>query len=73
MEELWKLDAFKISKLFKKKEVSAVEICQQTINHIQNTNPKINAIVVDTFEEARKTAQLLDEKLAKNENLGDLA
>ena len=73
MEELWKLDAFEISKLFKKKEVSAVEICQQTINHIQNTNPKINAIVADTFEEARKTAQLLDEKLAKNQNLGDLA
>ena len=66
MEELWKLDAFEISKLFKKKEVSAVEICQQTISHIQNTNPKINAIVVDTFEEAKKTAILLDEKLAKN-------
>ena len=47
MEELWKLDAFEISKLFKKKDVSAVEICQQTINHIQNTNPKINAIVID--------------------------
>jgi len=50
MEELWKLDAFEISKLFKKKEVSAVEICKQIISHIQNTNPKINAIVVDTFE-----------------------
>ena len=73
MEELWKLDAFEISKLFKKKDVSAVEICQQTINHIQNTNPKINAIVVDTFEEAKKTAKLLDKKLAENENLGDLA
>jgi len=73
MEELWKLDAFEISKLFKKKEVSAVEICKQIISHIQNTNPKINAIVVDTFEEAKKTAILLDEKLAKNEKLGDLA
>ena len=73
MEELWKLDAFEISKLFKKREVSAVEICQQTVSHIQNTNPKINAIVVDTFEEAKKTAKLLDEKLAKNEKLGDLA
>jgi amidase len=73
MEELWKLDAFEISKLFKKKEVSAVEICQQTISHIQNTNPKINAIVVDTFEEARKTAQLLDKKISNNEKLGELA
>ena len=73
MEELWKLDAFEISKLFKKKEVSAVEICRQTINHIQNTNPKINAIVVDTFEEAKKTAQLLDKKISNNEKLGELA
>ena len=56
MKELWKLDAFAISKLFKKREVSAVEICEQTITHIQNTNPKINAIVIDTFEEAKKNS-----------------
>lgn len=73
MKELWKLDAFAISKLFKKREVSAVEICEQTITHIQNTNPKINAIVIDTFEEAKKTAHLLDQKLSHNENLGELA
>jgi Asp-tRNA(Asn)/Glu-tRNA(Gln) amidotransferase A subunit family amidase len=63
MKELWKLDAFAISKLFKKREVSAVEICEQTITHIQNTNPKINAIVIDTFEEAKKNSSSTRSKI----------
>jgi amidase len=73
MEELWALTAAEISKLFKAKEVSAVEICNDTIEHIEKINPKINAIVVDTFVEARKTASTLDKKLKNKEDLGSLA
>ncbi len=73
MKDIWALTAFEISKLFKKKEVSAVEICNETIRHIERTNPKINAIVVDTFIEAKKTALSLDKKLNRNENVGVLA
>ena len=51
MSELWALSAAEISKLFKTKEVSALEICNATIQHIEEINPKINAIVVDTFLE----------------------
>ena len=50
MKELWSLEANTISKLFKKKEISAVEIYNETIQHIENVNPKINAVVADTFE-----------------------
>ena len=73
MKDLWKLNGLEISELFKKKEVSALEICQETIKHIERTNPKINAIVVDTFDEAKKTAKSLDKKLNNGETLGELA
>ena len=73
MNDIWKLPAFKITELFKKKEVSAVEICNETIKHIENTNPKINAIVINTFNEAKNTALSLDKKLNNKENLGQLA
>ena len=55
MRDLWRLTAFEISELFKKKEVSAVEICNETIKHIENTNPKINAIVIEKFKDAKNT------------------
>ena len=73
MNELWTLSAAEISKLFKTKEVSALEICNTTIQHIEEINPKINAIVIDTFLEARETASKLDKKLKDNENLGLLS
>ena len=63
MQQLWSLNANEISKLFKTKEVSAVEICNQMIQHIENINPKLNAIVANTFDHALKTANQLDKKL----------
>ena len=73
MEKLWSLNAYEISKLFKNKEVSAVEICNETIKHIESVNPKINAIVVDTFKYAKETAENLDKKLNQGNPLGILA
>ena len=52
MSKLWSLHAHQISKLLKKREVSATEICNNLINHIEEINPKINAIVVKTYEDA---------------------
>ena len=73
MKELWALNTKEISKLFKTKQISALEICNETIEHIEKVNPKINAIVVDTFVEARKTASAIDKKLKNQEKLGLLA
>ena len=73
MRDIWKLTGFEISELFKKKEIAAVEICNELIKHIENTNPKINAIVIDTFTEAKNTALSLDKKLNNKENFGELA
>ena len=45
MAELWALTAAEISKLFKAKEVSAVEICNDTIEHIEKINPKLTLLL----------------------------
>ena len=73
MNEMWSLDAKTVSELFKKKEVSAIEIYNETVKRVEKINPKINAIVVDTFEYAKEVAQKLDKKLKEGEPLGKLA
>ena len=73
MNEIWSLDAKTVSKLFKKKEVSAIEIYNETLKRVEKINPSINAIVVDTFEYAKEVAQKLDKKLKEGKPLGKLA
>ena len=73
MTKLWSLHAHQISKLLKKREVSATEICNCLINHIEEINPKINAIVVKTYEDAKKQAKVLDKKIKEHEKIGLLA
>ena len=53
MEDLWKLNGYEITDLLNKKEVSATEICYNLIDHIEKINPKINAIVIETFEDSK--------------------
>ena len=73
MTELWSLHAHQISKLFRNKEISATDICNSLINHIEQINPKINAIVVKTYEDAKKQAKILDKKVKNVDTLGLLA
>ena len=73
MKDLWKINGYEISDLLNKKEVSAAEICNNLIDHIEKINPKINAIVVETFEDAKKQAEILDKKINQGDNIGLLA
>ena len=73
MKDLWKINGYEISDLLNKKEVSAVEICSNLIDHIEKINPKINAIVVETFEDAKKQAEILDKKINQGDYIGLLA
>ena len=73
MKDFWKINGYKISDLLKRKEVSATEICNNLIEHIEKINPKINAIVVETFENAKKQAKILDKKIKEGEKIGTLA
>ena len=63
MTKLWSLHAHQISKILKKREVSATEICNSLINHIEEINPKIYSIVVKTYEDAKQQAKVLDKKI----------
>ena len=73
MKDFWKINGYEISALLNKKEVSATEICNNLIEHIEKINPKINAIVVETFEDAKKQAEIIDKKIKEDENIGTLA
>ncbi len=73
MKDFWKINGYEISALLNKKEVSATEICNNLIEHIEKINPKINAIVVETFEDAKKQAKIIDKKIKDGENIGTLA
>ena len=73
MKDFWKINGYEISDLLNKKEVSATEICNNLIEHIEKINPKINAIVVETFEDAKKQAKIIDKKIKEGENIGTLA
>ena len=73
MTQLWSLHAHQISKLFRNKEISATNICNSLINHIEEINPKINAIVVKTYEDSKKQAKILDKKIKNGDTLGLLA
>jgi len=73
LKDFWKINGYEISALLNKKEVSATEICNNLIEHIEKINPKINAIVVETFEDAKKQAKIIDKKIKEGENIGILA
>ena len=73
MKDFWKINGYEISDLLHRKEVSATEICNNLIEHIEKINPKINAIVVETFEDAKKQAKIIDKKIKEGENIGTLA
>ena len=73
MKDFWKINGYELSDLLIRKKVSATEICNNLIEHIEKINPKINAIVVETFEDAKKQAKIIDKKIKEGENIGTLA
>lgn len=62
-----------IRDLIRKKEVSSVEITKNIINRIENIDDKIGAFLSSYPDEALKSAQKIDERIAYGESLPDLA
>jgi fatty acid amide hydrolase len=52
--------------------VSAEEVVDVHIGHIQTVNPALNAVVIPLFDEARAQARMADEARARGEPLGAL-
>lgn len=73
MSELWSLKAGEVAARVRKREVSALEVCDAVLTRIDAVNHDINAIVHRTDDEARAAAKAVDEAIAKGDDAGPLA
>lgn len=67
------LSATEIARLVARGEVSAAEAVEAHIQRIEAVNPRLNAVVVKLYEQARGEARHQDEARARGETLGPLA
>ena len=70
--EIIQLSGQNIIELLKVGELSASEVLESYIERIGEVNPRINALVVPLFDQARKTAAALDAAYIRREPLGPL-
>ena len=61
-----------LHKLIKTKERSAVEITEEYLKHIEDSEPKLKSFLHLTPDLARQTAQQVDEKVARGEEINVL-
>ena len=71
--DLTKLSALELRQKLKDKEVSCVEIVKSHLDKIEKTEDTIGAFLTLNGEEAIKSAEGIDKKIANNEQLGSLA
>lgn len=69
---LWRLGAADLAALIARGEVSAREAVASAVDRMGAVNPHLNAVVVDTSDEAMEAAAGLDEAQAKGASLGPL-
>ena len=72
LEELCYLTAAELVRRIRAKEVSATEAMEAHLVQIERVNPKVNAVVTLTAEEAMARARAADEALARGEEIGPL-
>ncbi len=63
MHELCTLPATELARMIRSREVAVVDVLEAHIARIQVVNPHINAVVIDTFTEARRQAREADRQL----------
>jgi len=63
MNDLLTMSAADIAKKIREKEISPVEVMDIHLARMEEVNPKINAVVVPRFDEARKEAKLAEAQL----------
>ena len=64
MSSLMLLSVLEQSKLVRKKEITPLELVEDSIQQIEKINPKINAVITPMYEFARNQAK----RIAGNEN-----
>jgi len=67
--ELYKLTAHELSSMLHKKEVTSVEITKSVLERIENVEKSVEGYITLTPEFALETAQAVDNKISKNQDL----
>ena len=67
--DLYKLTAHEAMDLLNKKEVSSAELCREAIDRIEKNDKTVQSFITNTFDEALKTAEKTDKKIASGEKL----
>lgn len=62
-----------LARLVRERKVSAMTVLRAHLDRIERVNPKVNAIVTTTFEQAERDAARVDERLARGDAVGPLA
>ncbi|MGE0768810.1 MAG: amidase family protein [Hyphomicrobiaceae bacterium] len=73
MAEIWQLTATEVADLVRTRKVSATEACKAALARLDAVNPRINAVVQRTDDEALAMAAAIDQALARGEAVGPLA
>jgi len=73
MTELWRLHAFEIADRVARREISACEVTEQSLQRLQQVNPSINAVVQELPEQAMAAARAVDAAIAAGAAGGVLA
>lgn len=71
-KDLCYLNALELGTLLRKREVSALEIAQATLERIEGLEPRLNAFITVTAGEALDAARRCDEELAAGRDRGPL-
>jgi fatty acid amide hydrolase len=70
--ELWRLSARALAEKIRRGDVSAVDAVEAHIARIEEVNPRLNAVVVKRYDEARAEAADVDRARASGAPLGPL-
>ncbi len=70
--QLLAMSGIELARAIASGEVTAVEAVEAHIARIEAVNPKLNAVVVKRYDEARAEARAADERRARGEPLGPL-
>ena len=73
MTELWRLSASEIASRVAKREISATEVTEHSLQRLQQVNPQINAVVQQMPDAALASARAVDDLLAAGKPAGLLA
>jgi aspartyl-tRNA(Asn)/glutamyl-tRNA(Gln) amidotransferase subunit A len=65
--------AYELAAMIRRRELKPSELMAATIERIEQTNPKLNAFVALRSDAAMAEARVLDEKIARKEEVGPLA